>query len=65
MPLQALYNIKLDAPQDPVQRQSVNANETRMNENFRRITEQLAELYKENAQIRSRISELEGTNNGN
>jgi hypothetical protein len=65
MPLQALYNIKLDAPQNPMQRQSVNANETRINENFRRITEQLAELYAENVQLRSRILELEGKNNGN
>jgi hypothetical protein len=65
MPLQALYNIKLDAPQNPMQRQSVNANETRINENFRRITEQFAELYAENVQLRSRILELEGKNNGN
>ena len=56
--LQALYNIKLDAPQNPTQRQSVNANETRINENFRRITDQFAELYE-------RLAKLEGMNNGN
>lgn len=64
MPLQALYNIKLDAPQSPLQRQSVNANETRVNENFRRITEQLAELYAKNQELEKRLAKLE-VNDGN
>ncbi len=47
MALKALYPISLqkETGVPHVARQSADANETRLNENFKRITEQLAELY--------------------
>ena len=47
MALKALYPISLqkEIGVPHVARQSADANETRLNENFKRITEQLAELY--------------------